>query len=261
MSMSNVVKLFPGESAENAAARIATAAANAAENGLSLVDRINRARRQAQEREQNRQNAAAKVDELNGHGADALNIPPVEHVDGGGMYDGWKGGKAGTWHSDKELKAFLMADFKKAGIKASVRFNRAGYLTSITVTITISANDVKSFEAWAEDWRPSFSGWLCYTNEAGRVESIFAERFYGMSEAEQAKLLPNIKRTEYDAEVRRLTECGCSHSGKEDVLTDNGNKIFETVQAIVTSYNHDQSNGQIDYFDRDIYDHYTFKVK
>lgn len=259
MSMDNVVKLFPGESAESAAAKIA-AAVNGAETGLSLVDRINRARRQAQEREQNRQHAAAKVDELNGHGADALNIPPVEHVDGGGLYDGWKGGKAGTWHSDKELKAFLLADFKKAGIKASVRFNRAGYLTSITVTITISANDVKTFEAWAEDWRPSVSGWLYYINEAGRIESIFSERFYGMSETERAKLLPNIKRTQYDMEVRHLTESGCSHSGKEDVLTDNGNRIFETVQAIVTSYNHDQSNGMIDYFDRDIYDHYAFKI-
>lgn len=81
-----------------------------------------------------------------------------------------------------------------------------------------------------------------------------------MSEAGRAELLPNIKRTQYDMEVRRLTESGCSHSGKVDVLTDEANKVFETVQAIVTSYNHDQSNGQIDYFDRDIYDHYTFKI-
>lgn len=147
MSMDNVVKLFPGENAESAAAKIAAAAANAAESGLSLVDRINRARWQAAGRELNKQHAAAKVDELNSHGAEGLNIPPVERVDGGGYYDGWKGGNAGTWHSDKELKAFLLADFKKAGIKASVRFNRAGYLTSITVTIKITANDVKTFEA------------------------------------------------------------------------------------------------------------------
>ena len=62
-------------------------------------------------------------------------IPEASFVDRGGLYDGWEGGNRHKWHDDKELKAFLLADFKRAGIKATIRFNRAGYLTSIMTTI------------------------------------------------------------------------------------------------------------------------------
>ena len=73
-------------------------------------------------------------------------IPEATFVDGGGLYDGWKGGNRSKWHSEKELKACLLEDFKKAGIKASVRFNRAGWLTSITVTMKIRADEILSYD-------------------------------------------------------------------------------------------------------------------
>lgn len=228
-------------------------AATTEERPLTLAERI---RRDYQLRLQSRRNAAETVQQ----DAETLSIPPVEPVDGGGYYDGWKGSHAGTWHDSKELKALLMADFKKAGIKASVRFHRGGYLTSLTVTVKLAADDVKSFEAWAETWKPIASGWMYYTDEDGKLREIFAERFYGMSTAEQMELLPNLRRTQYDLEVKRLTSSGNCHSGKIDVLTDKANGMFQTVQAIVTSYNRDQSNTMIDYFDRDIYDNYAFKI-
>lgn len=189
-----------------------------------------------------------------------LVIPSAKFVDGGGLYDGWEGGNNKTWRTDKELKALLLADFKRAGISASVRFNRAGYLTSITVTIKISAEDIKPFDEWAENFHVVAGRWNYYTNTDGNLRDIYGEQFYSLPEAEQAELFENIKRTSYKLAVERLTTSGNPHNSAEDVLTENGNRILSTVQAIVSSYNRDCSNSMVDYFDRDIYDNYTFKV-
>lgn len=243
--MSNIVELFP--------------AANAA-TAPSLMELILRAKRQMIEREVNRQHAAEKVAELNAE-ADALEIPPVEAVDGGGLYDGWKGGKYGTWHSDQELKQLILADFKRAGIKATIRFHRGGYLTSLVVTIKMSTDAVKPFEAFNDPtWRPHGHDWCGYTDADGSYHTIFGEAFWALSEDEQAELLPLIQRNRYDAALKSLQSAGSHHPGEEKLLTDEARKVYDTARAIVTSYNRDQSNSQIDYFDRDIYDSYCVKL-
>ncbi len=48
--------------------------------------------------------------------------------------------------------------------------------------------------------------------------------------------------------------------GRPEALTKDAYKKYETVKAIVNSYNRDCSNGMVDYFDRDIYDYYAFKI-
>ena len=191
---------------------------------------------------------------------DALEIPASKFVDGGGMYDGWEGGNNRKWHSDKELKSFLLSDFKRAGISATIRFRNAGYLTSLTVTIKISPEEIASYDEFSSRYNIRCTGWLYYTDEDGKTRDIYSDEFWSMSGDERDALEENIKRTAYRMQVDRLTDSGHYHNGREDVLTDAGNKKFETVQAIVNSYNRDCSNSQVDYFDRDIYDHYTFKI-
>lgn len=193
-----------------------------------------------------------------------LEIPASKFVDGGGLYDGWEGGNNRKWNSEKELKSFLLSDFKKSGIPASVRFNRSGYLTSITVTIKISASDVKPFDEWREENKLRvFNGsfpWISYTDESGKYCDILKETALYMKGDEGDKMRENILRTTYKISVAHLTESGTCHNSNEDVLTDDANKRFETVRAIVGSYNRDCSNSMVDYFDRDIYDNYTFKI-
>ena len=190
---------------------------------------------------------------------EALNIPDSIRIDDG-LYSGWQGGKNSEWHSDKELKALLLADFKRAGIAATIRFNKAGYLTSITVTIKLSAADIRSYDDWKDGFHVIAGRWNYYIDENGKIRDIYGENYYSLPDAEQKKLFENIRRTAYDLEVKHLTESGNCHNSAESVLTDDANKRFETVRAIVASYNRDQSNSMIDYCDRDIYDHYTFKI-
>ena len=189
-----------------------------------------------------------------------LTIPPVKEVDPGTLYAGWEGGNNRKWNTDKELKAFILADLKKAGVPASIRFNRAGYLTSITVTMKISAGDLRPFEDWKEHFHIKAGQWNYYTDESGKLCDIYGDRFYSLPENEQEEMLENIARTTYGLEIKYLSNSNIYHSADVAVLNESGQKKLEIVLAIVGSYNRDCSNSMIDYFDRSIYDHYTFKI-
>lgn len=194
----------------------------------------------------------------------AVGLPESKTINEGTIYEGWEGGNAHQWHTDAELKALLLADFKRAGIKATVRQNRAGYLTSITTTVTIRQDEVKPFEQWRTDgsFRIMAADWLYYTDEAGKLRDIYGEKFFSLdpNDAETVELRENIIRTAYRLRLDRLNSTGHDFTDYSDILQPAALARVETVKAIVASYNRDESNSQIDYFDRSIYDHYAIKI-
>lgn len=198
---------------------------------------------------------AEKVAEILGESEKAVVIPEAKFVDGGGLYDSWEGGKNRSWHSDKELKAFLLDDFKKAGIKATVRFNRAGYLTAITCTITVKTSELQTYEEWKAgkcwiDCR-GCGAWLNYTDEFGKLQTIHADKFETLPDQERTELNENILRTRYESLFNNVYP---------EILRESASKRYNLMQEIVSTYNRDCSNGMVDYFDRDIYDSYDIKV-
>ena len=55
---------------------------------------------------------------------------------------GYKGVNYHLWdYSEKTLKSLLLQEFKKNGIKASIRKNRGGWHHSLTITITANPED------------------------------------------------------------------------------------------------------------------------
>jgi len=195
----------------------------------------------------------------------AIALPDSEFVDGGGLYDGWRGGNNRKWRTDKELKAFLMEDFKKAGIKATIRFNRAGYLTSITATMQISPEEIKDFQTFHDEymsegrWLDSFC-WLYYIDEDGSRRDIHRDKLQELPQDEKFGLIEKIIACAYQDIKARLTCSGSGHSDYKEILTETAANRFNTLMQIVESYNKDCSNSMVDYFDRDIYDHYCFKI-
>lgn len=193
---------------------------------------------------------------------EALVIPESKEVAPGTLYSGWEGGNYRKWKNDDELKAFIRDDFKKAGIKATIRQNRAGYLTSLTFTIQLETGDVENFEDWRKEnivsvWRvSSVGGWVQYRDEHNNIKDMHVQDAAERINGGEQELLENILRTRYDINKQGLT----TNEAREDILTAQGKKKLETVKAIVTSYNRDCSNSMVDYFDRSIYDWYRFKV-
>ena len=189
-----------------------------------------------------------------------LTIPPVKEVYPGTLYAGWEGGNNRKWNTEKELKAFILADLKKAGIPATIRFNKAGYITSLTLTVTISSADVRPFEDWKEHFHVKAGQWNYYTDETGKLCDIYGEQFYSLPSDDQQKMLENIARTTYNLEIKHLSNNNIYHSADVAALSESGQKKLETILAIMDSYNRDCSNSMVDYFDRSIYDHYSFKI-
>lgn len=193
-------------------------------------------------------------------------LPESKTINEGTLYEGFQGGNNHRWHSVEELKKCLSADFKRAGIKATIRQNRAGYLTSITVTIKGKPADVLTFEEWqgGDKYKGLSGGWtqINYTDEAGTVRNILKDEVYGMDQStpEFSALLDNINRTAYRLAVERLHGTGYNFTYYSDILKPGLLAQIETVKAIVSSYNRDESNSQIDYFSRDIYDNYSVKI-
>lgn len=187
-----------------------------------------------------------------------LIIPESKFVDGGGLYDGWEGGNAHEWHSDKELKTLLLADFKRAGIKATIRFDRAGYLTSLTVTISIPSTMIRPLAEY--EYTPHTNQWVSYIDENGNHKDIHGQDYWwGITAEEREALAPRVKEYAYNNGLKHITEANTWSPYEKGILTDEGQKILDTVQEIVASYNRDCTNTMIDYFDRSIYDHYAVK--
>ena len=197
---------------------------------------------------------------------DVLVLPPDKIEEPGTIYEGWTGGNAHKWSNDQELKKYLLADLKKIGVKASIRFNRAGYLTSLTMTITMTDKDIKPFDKWAENYnifKKGLCGWVSYEDEDGRITDILADQLYNLEteDPEQyKKIIASSMKVGYERELRHLSTSMCYFGGDFDILTESGNNILKSAHAVVSSYNHDQSNSMIDYFDRSIYDHYSIKI-
>lgn len=226
---------------------------NLAERLATRNERIDEERKQCRKVAENRLEKIQKAEQ-----AAPLVIPPSKFVYGGGLYDGWEGGNNKKWRSDKELKALLLADFKRAGISATIRFRNAGYLTSLTVTIKINQSDIVSYDTFKSKYSIPYSGWLSYEDDNGAHQDIFSDKFWSMEDRND--LAEKITKYAYKHQVARLTDSGSPHTRNELVLNEAANKKLSTVQAIVNSYNRDCSNSMVDYFDRDIYDHYTFKI-
>lgn len=185
-----------------------------------------------------------------------------ETVEAGTIYEGWKGNRTSEWRTVEDLKKLLQVEFKKAGLKVSIRQQRAGYLTSLFFTISLPASSVRSFESWREEHEQKAfrSGWLYYTDEDGKIKDIFSEKFYSLPNCEETEALrENIVKTCYELNIKHLSSNSCGLPSLDCLTEEARNKVL-TVQEIVSSFNHDQTNSMIDYFDRDIYDDYGIKL-
>lgn len=194
----------------------------------------------------------------------AVLIPEASFVDGGGLYDGWEGGNYSHWNTTKELKEQLKAAFKKCGFKITIREKGNCYYTSLTFTWTISkSKDIETFENFRNKYKYSHNVYndpINYKDEDGNTQYIYYDKYYQLqcnAPEEAEKIMYGHQLYEYHSQIKN--GAGYKHGGLE-VLTEDAEKRRQLLFEIVSSFNRDCSNSQIDYFDRSFYDHYDFKV-
>lgn len=192
--------------------------------------------------------------------ADSLTIPEDSTINAGTIYEGWQGGNYSKWRTDKELKALILNDCKKAGIKASLRFPRCGYLTSLTMTIYMPCEMLKPFDKCEFSiYDCEMYGRIDYCDESGAWSSIDINELNNMTEEARESLKAVIFKDEYRRRVNALTSSNTHYGRAVSVLTAEGKRLYDLAQTIVHSYNRDASDVMTDYFDRAIYDNYAIK--
>lgn len=184
-----------------------------------------------------------------------ITIPEATKINVGTLYEGWQGGNAHTWRTEKELKEKILADLKKCGIKATLRFHNGGYTTAFTLTVKLPETTIKDFNTWKKDgFKIDLYGWNYYTTEAGKIDYIYGDEI----DTTNTALYDNIALTTYNMTIDHIKN-NSLHKAHFDILTEAGNETLTLVNMIVNSYNSDESNAQIDYFNRGFYDHIRVK--
>ena len=162
-----------------------------------------------------------------------------------------------------------MADFRRAGIRATIRAVRTGYSDKITVTVKIAPEEVKTFEEWRSEYNGddinfiyylSSFGCIVYYTEDGQHKSINSNSLSAIPEADRDDLAAIVVRGVYQRfiDVEQSAHIGSKKS--ESVLKSSAIDRLKLAKAIVNTYNHDCSNSMVDYFDRWIYDDYCIKI-
>ena len=180
------------------------------------------------------------------------------------------GSKSGFLYGSELTKA-IRKDFKRWGVKGvtvSVETYAGGQ--SIYVTITPNDGDFKSFDEYKKGFlydngsrdyckleRAFRHNWIYYYTEDGgkQGDCIYWDKFDALEETEKNKIFDGALEYLYNVDTS-----GNLHEENNDALTPQFLARFNKVRKIVDSYNHDNSNSMVDYFDRNFYEFYKLKT-
>ena len=189
---------------------------------------------------------------------------------GGEFSKGYMG--ATRWDGKNSHKSLYGADLSKAiredlkahGVKGVTIANHS-YANgqSITATCKPKDKDIIPYDEWqkrikfitdvCKDWVPVNEG----DEDNPRWGNIHIEKFYTLDADEQKRIFEDCKKLEYER-LQRLNDV--SYRLEDDKLPFTGEFIrkLSMVKACIDSYNYDDSNSMVDYFDTNFY--YSIKT-
>ena len=161
-----------------------------------------------------------------------------------------------------DLPKAIREAFKKCGIKGvTVRRHSYSGGQSLYFTITLADRDLLDMNEFIKqsslfdfsscntiqdpdnDWRPM----MIYDAEKMPIE-------------EQNRLIVAHAKAKYERIADGSYNLNQYYIDEEKVFTDQFKAKFHKIRQIVDSFNHDDTNSMVDYFDRDFYEHYKLKA-
>ena len=163
-----------------------------------------------------------------------------------------------NWNNVDELVKNLKADFKRNGIKATVRRERAGWTPSLTININTTEDDFVAFEEFAKSYYPQCRYIYTEDNKLMRYEDwcVMEDK-----DAKERIRQHNMKRSynNFRQEHQQINHYSVDNYKKilsEDCIT----RIKKAVE-ICNGYNYDNSDTMTDYFDVGFYQHFELRNK
>ena len=228
--MDNVVKLFP-------------------DSGLSLVDRINRARMA-------RQAAEAAPAET----APDYSVTTRPGYMGATAWDGSNSRRSDLYGAglSKAIREALKGDGIK-GVTVSVKTYTGGQ--SITLKITATPRDYLELAEYIDAthiWDFSAFGWIVDTDsETG--ERVSTEAVNGWSHEKMRRVHAELARRDLESMKGEHAQLNHFHIDNYKVFRPDFIKKLHRIAQIVDSFNYDDSNSMVDYFDRGFYESWYIK--
>ena len=228
--MDNVVKLFP-------------------DSGLSLVDRIHRARMA-------RQAAEAAPAET----APDYSVTTRPGYMGATAWDGSNSRRSDLYGAglSKAIREALKGDGIK-GVTVSVKTYTGGQ--SITLKITATPRDYLELAEYIDAthiWDFSAFGWIVDTDsETGERVSDYDVNAW--SEEKRQRVHAELARRDLESMKGEHAQLNHFHIDKYKVFRPDFIKKLHRIAQIVDSFNYDDSNSMVDYFDRGFYESWYIK--
>jgi hypothetical protein len=186
----------------------------------------------------------------------AINEATPNVETGGTVSDGylgavrWDGVKSHQHLYGADLSAAIRKDLKTAGVKgASVSVKSYTGGQSITVRVKLSADDFISEDEFVSEYRIKGNQYWIETGEPGG--SIHCDKFWAASATEQEKI--RVAAARYAYKRATTTEYDCYRASRAVAVNQKAAARLALIQDIVESYNYDDSNGMVDYFDTNFY--------
>lgn len=166
------------------------------------------------------------------------------YLGGGAIY----GSKSNQHLYGADLSAAIRADLKNAGIKGvTVKVHSYAGGQSITATMKTFEGDYIPYEQFLEDFRIKGN---CYWIQVSPSESIHCDQYWSADGERQEEIRKAAAFYEYS---KYTTQESTPRLGWINWLTDAAKKKFERIDAIISAYRYDCSNGMVDYFDTNFY--------
>lgn len=169
----------------------------------------------------------------------------------------WTGVNSHEYLYGAELSKAIRKALKDNGVKGvTVRVHTFSGGQEITATIKTTAEDYVSLDEFKENVRRSdvINGWI----KGMDGSDMYSDEYYDLSKEEQDAVYNYNAELLYDNMIKDRQmmqyDLECSHAAKPELV----NKLHK-VNAIIMSFNYDDSNSMVDYFDTNFYYDIEFK--
>ena len=166
---------------------------------------------------------------------------------------------SGGWLFGKELSSAIRDALKKCNIGGcSVRVHTFSGGQEITVTVKATNADIIPMSEYYENNKHNYNAYWYTTPDGKEIHKD------AMPWSDYDKCQEIIKHTltlRYNWAVDYMSgDHGLEDHNARELLTSAFCDKLKKIQTILNAYNHDDSNGQVDYFDRHFYDDIRIKL-
>jgi hypothetical protein len=202
---------------------------------------------------------ATEIDIIKAITAETQEAQPNEYQTGTIFSDGYMGAtRTDGVNSSKylygaELSSAIRNHLKAAninGVTVSVKKYAGGQ--SITAKIKTTAEDLIDFETFKNNFKIETNRWLCYFDDNNQVADVHSSTYFELTAAEQKELKNKVAYFEYQKALNGQ-DINYFHFDKYPEYTESFMNKIRNVNEIIKSYNYDDSNSMVDYFDTNFY--------